>query len=428
MTYAAERPVKPHQDEGLESAVRIAEQLAASAVWSRGVCAFHGASAPLEVGLAPVHKSFAGDAYEGSAGVARFLSLVANVTNNDELARVARGALGHAMARHNGWSLFSGGAGVALIAFEVATWLDDPALASGAGDILTDAATAALRARNAASTDLISGLAGVVVALTTALQTGLAIKSDEYRRWRAAATALGNHLLATGQRHAGGMSWPLHPTGGPHLCGLGHGASGVALALEALAQIDSAGQWRDAARQARRFERSWFSTEFGTWADLRSETPGYPHMWCHGSVGITAERLAASVEDELGRTDLIAGLAGVRAAASVLASGPCGPAVGHELNASQCHGLSGMADLFISAWQRDGGEQWLTLARACTGQSRRDALRPAGWRCGVLGDKPTPGLMLGLAGIGWAQLRASRPHTIPSAWRLGSGVNGNSTA
>ncbi|MER2507379.1 MAG: hypothetical protein ABTQ27_01330, partial [Amaricoccus sp.] len=49
--------------------------------------------------------------------------------------------------------------------------------------------------------------------------------------------------------------------------------------------------------------------------------------------------------------------------------------------------------------------------RRCAGRCA-----PGGWRCGVPGGEATPGLMLGLAGIGWAQLRAAHPEAVPSAW------------
>lgn len=417
----------PGVDADLQCARRIADQLASSGVWSRGVCAFHGAAPPPEPGLPALHRSFGADTYEGSAGVARFLALAARLTDDDDLAHVARGALRHAIARHEGWSLFSGGSGVALVAFEVAAWLDEPALARDAGRIMSDAARAALFVRDTASGDLLSGLAGVIVALTTALQ--IASGAPDSGHWRTAALDLGAHLLQSAQRRAGGLSWPLRPDGGPHLCGLGHGTSGVALALEALARIDPDPRWRDAAREARNYERSWYSAEQGSWADLRSEIPAYPHMWCHGSVGIAAERLAdVDTADDLGHTDLVAGLSGARSAAERLVVTPCGSAAGDELNASQCHGLGGMADLFVSAWAHDGNDAWLALARACTAQMRRDTLRPAEWRCGVIGGHRTPGLMLGLAGIGWAQMRAARPREVPSAWRLGVGAELSTSA
>lgn len=401
------------------AAFAIAEDVAAGAVWSGDAAAFHGAAPPAELGLPSVYRSFGGDAYEGSAGIARFLALAAAQAGSDDLAAVARGAVTHSLARVTGYSLFSGAAGASLIALEVAALLDEPALAQRGAETLADAATAALRDPDALD-DLIAGRAGVLWGLVVAAVAGVP------GEWHARARELAQALVAAASAPddvPGGLSWPLH-AGGPHLCGLGHGASGPALALEALGAIDADPRWKAAAAAARRYERAWYSAADGSWADLR-EGVSYPHMWCHGSVGVTAERLAAVAagsDDPMAAADVAGGLAGARAAASGLVHLPTGPGGSHAINGSQCHGLGGMSDLFVDAAivEGDGGGPWLELARRCTDQIRRDGRRAEGWRTGVFpsGDS-TPGLMLGLAGIGWALLRVARPHAVPSAWRLG---------
>jgi lantibiotic modifying enzyme len=246
-------------------------------------------------------------------------------------------------------------------------------------------------------------------------------------QWLPRARELAEVLVGAGSSAdivAGGMSWPLQPDK-PHLCGLGHGASGPALALEAFAGIDADPRWGLSAAAARRFERAWYSPADGSWADLR-EGVSYPHMWCHGSVGVSAERLTAVAlgsPDAMAAADLAGGLAGARVAASGLVDLPTGPGASHAINGSQCHGLGGMSDLFVDAavFEGDRGGSWLDLARRCTAQVRRDARRADGWRTGVFptGDA-TPGLMLGLSGIGWALMRVADPYQIPSAWRLGT--------
>jgi hypothetical protein len=47
---------------------------------------------------------------------------------------------------------------------------------------------------------------------------------------------------------------------------------------------------------------------------------------------------------------------------------------------------------------------------------RDDGRRQQGWRSGILTGERTPGLMLGLAGIAWGQLRAALPGRLPPAW------------
>lgn len=408
------------QDADFAAALSIADRVAAGAVWSGDAAAFHGAAPPDQMGLPVVHRSFGGDTYEGSAGIARFLALAAAQTGSDDFARVARGAATHALARVRHYSLFSGSAGAGIVALEVAALLDEPVLAERGAALLQDAAAAAI-ADDAAIADYIAGRAGVLWAVVTAAAAG--VPGD----WLTSARRLAEILVTTGDatdEAPDGLSWPLH-AGGPRLCGLGHGASGPALALEALGRLDPDPRWAAAAVAARRYERAWYSPAAGTWADLR-EGVSYPHMWCHGSIGVAAERLAAvmaGTSDPMAAADLAGGLAGARAAASGLVDVPTGPGAGHAINGSQCHGLGGMSDLFVDAALAEGdrGGAWLVLARRCTEQMRRDARRVDGWRTGVFpSGESTPGLMLGLSGIGWALLRVASPESVPSAWRLGS--------
>ena len=419
MTLAAPRTTA-RGDGDFVAAVGIAEDLAASAVWSGDAAGFHGAAPPAELGLAVVHRSFGGDVYEGSAGVARFLALAAARTGSDDLAAVARGAATHALARVSGFSLFSGGAGAGLVAMEVAALIDEPELAARGAELL-GSAVAMAEADPAPLDDLIAGRAGVLLGLVAAAEAGVP------GEWLARSRELAGRLIAAGEAPdvaPDGLAWRLHP-GGPRLCGLGHGASGPALAFEALARADDNPRWASAAAAARRYERAWYSAAAGSWADLREGLPSYPHMWCHGSIGVAAERLAAvsgGTSDQMAAADLAGGLAGARSAASGLVDLPTGPGGGHMINGSLCHGLGGMSDLFVDASHVEAGRRdaWLGLARRCTAQMRRDSRRAEGWRTGVYpSGERTPGLMLGLAGIGWALMRVALPDEVPSAWRIG---------
>jgi lantibiotic modifying enzyme len=47
-----------------------------------------------------------------------------------------------------------------------------------------------------------------------------------------------------------------------------------------------------------------------------------------------------------------------------------------------------------------------------------DAIDAAGWLCGVPLGVETPGLMLGLAGIGYQLLRLANPQAIPAVLLL----------
>lgn len=411
-------------DQGfLDAGIAIASNLAGNAVWADGICAFHGATAPESLSHPPRFRSMGGDVYEGSAGIARFLAMAARLSGDAQLKATAIGALRHALAHVEGWSLFSGGMGIGLVALEVAELLDEPAFATRGTQLIE---TASLDCSAPASPhDLLAGVAGIVVGLAAARSY------DIDGGWIDRAFDLGRKLIreavpsGPAGRDGEALSWPLMPGATERLCGLAHGAAGIAYAFETLARLapQEAG-WRTAARRARAFERAHYSPEAGSFADLRAPEPGarsampsYPHMWCHGSIGIAAERLGA-LDDPLARADAVGALAGARQYAERLLAGPAGPGAGDAVNGSLCHGLSSLIDLFIDAWQASGEESWLELAGKTGTLLGNDARRPQGLRSGVPGGWPAPGLMLGDAGMGWSLLRLARPRDVPSGWRL----------
>jgi lantibiotic biosynthesis protein len=338
----------------------------------------------------------------------------------------ALGAARHGLVRCEGWSLFAGGLGQGLVALEVAHLLSDEDLVAPALAMIDRSSELALiEAREGrAPADLLVGTAGVIFGLLT---VG---RHDRDGHWYDRAIELGDLLVSSAHSTDGDLAWPLAPGSEQLLCGLAHGAAGVALALDRLARAAPEGsRFADAARRGRAYERRWYDRRHGSWADLRAEVVEMaagnivcPHYWCHGSVGIGADRIIADSDDLFARADAMAALAGARAEARRLISGPCGAAAGDQANASQCHGMAGLIDLLIDAWLIDGENSHLMLARECAGFMRNDARRAGGWRSGVPGGDHAPGLMLGLAGTGWALLRIALPDAVPSCWQLGSAL------
>lgn len=405
-------------DPDLVGGLAIADQLADAAIWHGDRCVFHGAVAASELGQPPLYETTGADAYGGTSGIARFLYLAAGVSGDPRHLATAQAALRHALSTVQGYSLFSGSAGVGVIAIESS----DPEFRE-AGLALVDIAVQQAKAEKlSAPADLLSGLAGVIYGLDMVLE------HDPSGRWQSDMVALGETLIAMARQTATGWSWPVYPGSDVHLCGLAHGASGVALAMDCLARRDpSDRRWIETARQARCFERTHYSAEAGSWADLRRDVQEaangeevHPHMWCHGSLGVAAERLTAA-NDKLAEADRIAALHAVQRTIEQVLSGPLGPAAGDELNGSLCHGVSSGIDVLLDAALLTAcPTSWHDLARQATAAMREDAKRPEGWRCGVPGGYLTPSLMLGLAGIGWTQLRCAAPQKIPSGWRIGA--------
>ena len=87
---------------------------------------------------------------------------------------------------------------------------------------------------------------------------------------------------------------------------------------------------------------------------------------------------------------------------------------------SLCLGQFGNAELLLDAALRLDEDQWLALPTAIASEaaSRIEGGRLP-WPCGVTGAGETPGLMLGLAGIGHFYLRLHDARKAPSLLTIG---------
>ncbi|HET7035016.1 MAG TPA: lanthionine synthetase LanC family protein, partial [Thermomicrobiaceae bacterium] len=257
--------------------------------------------------------------------------------------------------------------------------------------------------------DVVSGAAGATLAfLALARLTG-----DEH--FLAEAVALGEHLITAARRDATAMWWPVAtPAGRRALTGFAHGAAGIATALLALFAATGEPRFAAAARAAFVFESRNFSARRGNWLDLRYPVIGprdgpaalASSVWCHGAGGIALSRLTAwrvLGDDAYLREARLA----IQTTTAWLESAPATAAERWSL----CHGLPGNADILLSA------------ANLLPEQAAR--LRSLATRAGDVGlaavaaDQPSPapisadepGLMLGLAGLGYFYLRLARPDT-----------------
>lgn len=406
-------------DTGLRApAVGIGRRLVSEAVWHDDRCTWFGDD--VEDNGAVIHRSLAADLYGGTSGVAWFLARLFGATGDDDVAATAAGALRHALARTNGSvdaGLYTGTAGIALVAVTAGRLLGDAGIAA-AGARLAEATARAAIAAPSDEPDLIGGLAGTALALLE-----LARALDDASLLDSAST-LGEHLLARA-----GAEGSL-PRRQPRLCGLGHGASGTALALLELGTALEAPRFADAARSELEYERSWFSRAHGNWPDLREldrarleagARPGHPVFWCHGASGIGLVRLRAYAltGDEGWLAEAAAAIDTASASMLRAVTLPDGAPAGIDL--SLCHGVGSVAELHAVAAETTGDDEHLTHARrlvrlAVHGRDAdAGALRlPDEIPCGVPGGGETPGLMVGLAGIGALLLRLADPAAAPS--------------
>lgn len=398
----------------LETSDRIARQLCRDALWDGGRCNWLGwALEPVGGRWAQVWRALPGELYSGTAGIALFLARLTPWTRDPLARETLLGALRQArqaapgLAPGHARSFYSGPAGIGYACIESGLALEDDALVRDGLDLLSRAAAEVPDDR---SLDVVAGSAGLIPVLIDA--AGRFGREDLLE----AAVAHGRLLLAAAHRSAAGWSWATLPHVTRHLLGFAHGASGIAWALAELYAVTGEAGLREGALEAVRYERSHALPDL-TWPDLRTEPGPSParsmSAWCHGAPGIGMARLR--LLELMGRE---AGLAedleiALRATTADLAS---------ETGLASfclCHGAGGNAELLLLAADALGQPwlRWQAEAAAWQGIARYHQTGLP-WPCGVQGAGETPGLLLGLAGIGYFYLRLHGGAAVPSILRI----------
>jgi type 2 lantibiotic biosynthesis protein LanM len=350
------------------------------------------------------------DLYEGLPGVALFLAYLGAMTREERYTALAHDTLttlrrqverGRSFITSIGG--FTGWGGLIYTLTHLGTLWNEPALLAEAEAIVEH--LPALIEQDELL-DITAGAAGCIGSLLSLYRC---VPSD---RTLAAAIQCGERLIARAQSMEDGLGWVVATTGPKPLTGFSHGAAGIAWALLELAAFTSEERFRTAACAGIAYERSLFSPEAGNWPDLRdlktSRQTGdngkhrFMTAWCHGAPGIGLARLRSlpHLDDAEIRTEIDTALQ------TTLAQGFGG-------NHSLCHGDLGNLELLLQASQVLEDPQWRAqvdrIAAILLESISRD-----GWLCGTPLGVGSPGLMTGLAGIGYGLLRLAEPTRVPS--------------
>lgn len=407
-------------DNFLAAAEGIGRRLCREAVWHGGRCSWLGFAAdsaeapPARPGIS--YGALGSDLYTGTAGIGLFLALLYASAGEPAVRRTALGALRHAasgideVAARDGRGLYTGWTGIAMAAAFSGVILRD--------DECTDLAVRAIRYLRRVSPgrreiDILSGDAGAIVAM---LALRVIIDDDTLVD---AAAQLGDEIIGAVRRIRTRPHAVASRANRWQLTGLSHGAAGVGYALLELSHVTGEAAYRSAAASAFTYERRWFDRDAWNWPDFRGQPTRtrrqagprvFSTTWCHGAPGIALSRLRAYelTKDATYRDEALIGLRTTDLATQRwLRAG--------EQNFSLCHGLAGNADVLYEGARvlgldgAGGADRAVDIARTGIAAS---AARGYRWPCGT-GSGETPGLMLGLAGIGYFFLRLHSPG-IPS--------------
>ncbi len=348
--------------------------------------------------------------YDGVLGVALFYAYLSEVSGEERYQHVARAAVKSAydfLDRYDGLGSLSAFHGYASVAYVLShlgvLWKDQSYLDEAINYLLK----CEKWIHKDEMFDLIGGVSGtLLVALRLYKLTGL-------EKARSIAVECGDHLIHHASKRAQGYGWVSSMDGETALVGLSHGAAGIGWALAELYSFTDDERYLEYSKQAIMYERSRFIEKEGNWADLRYRDERKrlgittPVQWCHGAAGIALGRLMtlkhwkdSSMMEEIEiaiNTTIREGFGGSHC---------------------QCHGDFGNLEVLLLA--SDLLDDSSLKAKALQiASSIIEESQSEGWFCGIPQNEETPGLMLGLAGVGFGLLRLADPQLVPPIVVLG---------
>jgi hypothetical protein len=410
----------------LRSAQEIGQRIAGEAIWDGNRCTWLGAALPSAgIEQAQEHLKYTPlgvDLYSGTAGLALFLAELCAEGGKD-LRRAAIGAIRQSLAGAetvrpgSRLALYTGWTGLALAAARVGT-------ITGESEWVERSAKLVKRMireeKELTGFDLLSGKAGAIAGLL--LLRGV-FKDAELLK---TAAWLGEKLLQEANWDHGACSWKSDSVKSyRNLTGFAQGAAGAGYALLELFQETGGVRSRKAAEGAFEYERRCFDTEIQNWPDFRlqekqprslSRRGGFcfANSWSHGAPGIALSRLYAFeiLKDESYKLEVMSAAKTIRQSLSNWRKS-------HNGNWSLAEGLAGNCEVLsrvseIPGRERGAERSFVTeiVQEACGNYAGRGPHWPCGTKAGE-----TPGLMLGLAGVGYLCLRLLNPQ-IPSVLAL----------
>ncbi|MDQ0417956.1 type 2 lantibiotic biosynthesis protein LanM [Croceifilum oryzae] len=250
--------------------------------------------------------------------------------------------------------------------------------------------------------DLIHGSSGIIhVLLNVAQQFNWAYPAQ-------VAQAYGEHLIKHAVQTEKGVAWKTNPNKSTLLGGFSHGTSGIAWTLFRLASATGQEKFHEWGLKALQYDRCLYDNRLQNWLDMRTNgTSSSPAQWCHGASGIGISRILClpylqdkQLEEEIH--------------SSVQATLQNG--IGYSQ--SLCHGDLGNSDLLLMAGDALGQQQWIKISRQIGHHAIQYKQSNGKYLTGISHFLETPGLLVGLSGIGYQLLRLAHPDQIPSVLSL----------
>ena len=389
-----------YKTELKNTSLTIGKYFVRTAIWHNNVCNWLGYTT--EKNISPLSC----DLYNGTSGIAFFLTNLYLKTKDISLRKTALGAINqsliyyHSYSQSQNLSLFNGLLGILLIAIYMGKKLKEKNLINYSIGLLNRYMT---NSTKNIFNDIIYGKAGSIVSLLT-LQN--MFDDDVYEL----TIKLGNRLVMNAEKSFTGYSWksPKEVKSRKNLTGFSHGTAGISYSLFELYNVIKKPQFLDAGNLALDYEQHYFDKKTNNWIDFRliyssnKEKHSFPIAWCHGAAGIAMSRTRSYylLKNENYKKQALCGFE------TTLKNTILGINNVPD-NFSLCHGLSGNLDALIYGQGKLNNifiseELFSQISRIYSNNYNKNKLSSMfDYNYEFLG------LMLGLAGIGDTCLRMS---------------------
>ncbi len=361
------------------------------------------------------------DLYNGTTGIIFFLAYLGALTGESRYTTLARSAFLtlrkqiKTFKQHQpAAGAFDGWGGLLYLYTHLGVLWNDPTLFREAEELISLFSSGI---ENDEHMDILRGAAGCILCLLNHYHVAPSPCV------LAAAIRCGDRLLACAQPMPRGIGWITPLSQERPLTGFSHGAAGITLSLLALAAASGEERFQQASFAAMEYERGVFLPELQNWPDFRDlahkgdlsshqanrrEDSPFPVAvaWCHGAPGIALGRLAS-----LPYIDGIAIREEIDLALETTLS------QGFGMNHSLCHGDLGNLEVLLTASRVLNDPQYHVHVE-CLAAMILDSIETYGWSTGVPLGTEIPGLMTGIAGIGYELLRLVDPDNVPSVLQL----------
>ncbi|MDQ6815724.1 MAG: hypothetical protein M3040_18490 [Bacteroidota bacterium] len=403
----------------LQAAFTLACTICRDAIWSNKSCNWIGNTNEDFYGMPKNYaKALGTNFYDGTAGVAFFLTAMLQLQKNTVIEKTVAGAFQQIIDKelqlqseheylYGKLGFYTGWPGCIYVLLYAANALNRPDYYDAARQLTEKCMQLP---EQYWGLDIIDGAAGAITAFAAIY------RKQPDARLKDFIVSLGAYLLTKADKKPGSISWDTMAEKTNNLTGYAHGAAGFAHAFTELYNVTEDEAYLKIVRDIVAYEDGHFNSSQQNWPDFRKYETAYAPAqsteqvcgvaWCHGAPGIGLSRLRSyQITHDVSfiRDVDIAVQTTIKAATADLLG-----------NYSLCHGLFGNAELLLCAadvFQRaELRQQAEQLGEECF---NRFILKQLPLPNGLQTLSDTPDFMLGSSGIGYFFLRLVDPKKFP---------------